>query len=189
MAPHGQIINKSKMLQRPKNTKYKKYQKGRISFNIRTNQNWKNINKFRFGIMALEPFRVTAGNIWAIDLAIKRKLKSKNLKGVNTSSSESIEQETDTSAVFSTSQNYLKEPIRYEGTGLEIRLFPHLPVTKKPIETRMGKGKGNIEYWMSRVKAGAILVEYNCSNINLGKQISKIVNSKLPIKTKFIYRS
>lgn len=150
------------MLLRPKNTKYKKAHKGRISYNIKTNQEWKNsgINhNYQYGIIALEPFRITASNIYAIDLAIKRKLKSDD--GSNS----------------------------LYNIGHEIRLFPQIPVTKKPIETRMGKGKGNIEYWMSRVKRGSILVEFNSSNLNLSKKISDIVNSKLPIKTRFIDRS
>lgn len=146
------------MLIRPKTTKYKKYHKGRISYNIRTNQNWKNIGQkeFKYGLIVLEPFRITANNIKAIDLALKRKLKNDSVSDIV--------------------------------KGFEIRTFPHIPVTKKPIETRMGKGKGNIDYWMGRVKAGAILVEFNCSNENLGKSIGRLLNSKLPVKTMFISR-
>jgi ribosomal protein L16/L10AE len=52
----------------------------------------------------------------------------------------------------------------------------------------MGKGKGGIEEWVKRLKRGSIIIEFNCSNINVGKNIWKILNSRLPIKTKMLSR-
>lgn len=82
----------------------------------------------------------------------------------------------------------LKNDYQKSSSMIRNRLFPHFNVTKKPIETRMGKGKGNINYWMCKIKNGGILIEYNSSSEKYGKLIYKIVNSKLPIKTKLIYR-
>ena len=72
---------------------------------------------------------------------------------------------------------------------LWIRIYPHFPVTSKPIEVRMGKGKGTLDYWTAKVRAGQILLEFTCSSSILAKKIHKLVNSKLPIKIKLISKS
>lgn len=69
-----------------------------------------------------------------------------------------------------------------------IRIFPDVPYTKKPAETRMGKGKGNPEYWVAVVKPGTIMFEIAGISKNLAGDAMKLAGSKLPIKTKFVVR-
>lgn len=64
-----------------------------------------------------------------------------------------------------------------------INIFPDLPVTKKPTEVRMGKGKGNVEYWAARVKVGTILFEIEGINSKNARMAFKTGKAKLPIKT------
>lgn len=71
---------------------------------------------------------------------------------------------------------------------LSMRLFPDKPVSKKPAETRMGKGKGAPELWVAVVKRGKILCELSGVNEEKAKEIFKAAKHKLPIKTKFIKR-
>ena len=71
---------------------------------------------------------------------------------------------------------------------LWIRIFPDIPVTSKPTEVRMGKGKGAVDYWMCRVKSGRILFELEGVSFDLAKQAFQYGSAKLPIKTKFIYK-
>ncbi|MBN2460050.1 MAG: 50S ribosomal protein L16 [Candidatus Cloacimonetes bacterium] len=71
---------------------------------------------------------------------------------------------------------------------LWIRIFPDKPITKKPAETRMGKGKGAPEYWVAVVKPGRIMFEFEGVDINLAKEASRLASNKLPIKTKMIIR-
>lgn len=66
------------------------------------------------------------------------------------------------------------------------RTFPHIPASQKPAEVRMGKGKGSIEFWYSRIRPGAIILEFNCSNVNLAKLVYRTISSKLPFKSMFI---
>ena len=72
---------------------------------------------------------------------------------------------------------------------LWIRIFPDLPVTKKPTEVRLGKGKGSVEYWACRVKPGRILFELDGVPIDTAKRAFELATAKLPIKTKFITRN
>jgi large subunit ribosomal protein L16 len=67
-----------------------------------------------------------------------------------------------------------------------IRIFPDKPVTKKPAEVRMGKGKGAPEYWVATVKPGTILFESAGSDMALAKEALRLASQKLPIKTKFV---
>ena len=69
-----------------------------------------------------------------------------------------------------------------------IRIFPHKSITKKPAETRMGKGKGSPEYWVAVVKPGRILFELEGLDEKTAKETFKQCGYKLPIKTKFIKR-
>ena len=68
------------------------------------------------------------------------------------------------------------------------RIFPNIPVSKKPVEVRMGKGKGNPEYWACRVKPGRILFEIDGVSEQIAKEALYKASAKLPIKTKFIKR-
>lgn len=74
------------------------------------------------------------------------------------------------------------------GGKLWIRVFPDKPYTKKPAETRMGKGKGAPEYWVVVVKPGTVLFELGGVDRSLAEQAMKLAGSKLPIKTKFAVR-
>jgi len=69
-----------------------------------------------------------------------------------------------------------------------IRIFPDKPITKKPLETRMGKGKGAPEYWVSNVKPGRILFEVEGIPRDVAHKAFKNAGSKLPIKTKLVAR-
>lgn len=67
-----------------------------------------------------------------------------------------------------------------------IRVFPDVPVTAKPTEVRMGKGKGSPSYWICRVKAGQILFEMDKISLQLAKQAGNIAFQKLPVEAKFV---
>ncbi len=69
-----------------------------------------------------------------------------------------------------------------------IRIFPDKPITKKPAEVRMGKGKGAPEYWVAVVKPGTILFEAGGVKTELAKEALRLAQQKLPIKTKFVVR-
>ena len=69
-----------------------------------------------------------------------------------------------------------------------IRVFPDVPVTKKPLEVRMGSGKGGIELWVTRVKPGRILFELDGVPVELAKEALALAAAKLPIKTRFVQR-
>ena len=67
-----------------------------------------------------------------------------------------------------------------------IKIFPDKPITKKPLEVRMGKGKGAVEYWAAVVKPGRILFEIGGVPIDVAKEALRLAAQKLPVKTKFI---
>ena len=73
------------------------------------------------------------------------------------------------------------------GGKVWIRIFPDKPVTKKPAETRMGKGKGSPEYWVAVVRPGRIMFELEGVDLNTAKEAMRLASHKLPIKTKFIH--
>ncbi|UCC44546.1 MAG: 50S ribosomal protein L16 [Candidatus Zixiibacteriota bacterium] len=74
------------------------------------------------------------------------------------------------------------------GGKIWIRVFPDKPVTKKPAETRMGKGKGAPEYWVAVVKPGRIVFEIEGVAEELAREALKLAANKLPIRTKFVTR-
>ncbi len=74
------------------------------------------------------------------------------------------------------------------GGKLWIRIFPNKPITIKPAETRMGKGKGNPEYWVAVVKPGRILFELEGVNEEIAKRAMQLGAAKLPAKMKFMTR-
>jgi large subunit ribosomal protein L16 len=75
------------------------------------------------------------------------------------------------------------------GGKLWIRIFPDKPYTKKPAETRMGKGKGAPEYWVAVVKPGTVMFELGGIDKKLAEEAMILAGAKLPIKTKFVARS
>ena len=69
-----------------------------------------------------------------------------------------------------------------------IRLFPDVPVSKKPLEVRMGSGKGAPEFWVARVKPGRIMFEVDGVPVQIAKEALALAAAKLPIKTRFVER-
>jgi large subunit ribosomal protein L16 len=74
------------------------------------------------------------------------------------------------------------------GGKVWIRIFPDMPYTKKPAETRMGKGKGMPEYWVAVVKPGRVMFEISGVGEDLAREALRLAAFKLPIRTKFIER-
>jgi large subunit ribosomal protein L16 len=75
------------------------------------------------------------------------------------------------------------------GGKLWIRIFPDKPYSKKPAETRMGKGKGAPEYWVAVVKPGTVMFELGGIDRDLAEEAMTLAGAKLPIKTKFVARA
>ena len=75
------------------------------------------------------------------------------------------------------------------GGKLWIRIFPDKPFTKKPAETRMGKGKGNPEYWVALVRPGTVLFELAGVEPKVAEEAMRLAGSKLPVKTRFTLRA
>jgi large subunit ribosomal protein L16 len=72
---------------------------------------------------------------------------------------------------------------------LWIRIFPDVPVSKKPAEVRMGKGKGAPEYWVAKVKPGRVMFELDGVPEEIAREAFALASAKLPIKTKFVSRA
>jgi large subunit ribosomal protein L16 len=69
-----------------------------------------------------------------------------------------------------------------------IRIFPYTPVTSKPVEVRMGKGKGSVDFWACKVKPGRIMFEIDGVNEDIAREALRLAAMKLPIKTRTIVR-
>ena len=69
---------------------------------------------------------------------------------------------------------------------LWIKIFPDKPITKKPLEVRMGKGKGAVEYWVAVVKPGRVMFEVGGVPLEVAKEALRLAAQKLPVKTKFL---
>ena len=75
------------------------------------------------------------------------------------------------------------------GGKLWIRVFPDVPITKKPIEVRQGKGKGNVEYWIAQIQPGRVLYEIEGVSEDIAREAFKLAAAKLPFKTTFVART
>jgi len=75
------------------------------------------------------------------------------------------------------------------GGKLWIRVFPDKPVTKKPVEVRMGKGKGNVEYWVAPIQPGRVLYEIQGVPEDAAREAFRLAAAKLSVKTTFVSRS
>ncbi len=75
------------------------------------------------------------------------------------------------------------------GGKLWIRVFPDKPITKKPLEVRMGKGKGSVEYWVAQIRPGAMLYEIQGVSEELAREAFKLAAAKLPVQTTFTSRT
>ncbi|MFA5625066.1 MAG: 50S ribosomal protein L16 [Bradymonadales bacterium] len=131
----------------PKKVKWRKVQKGRMRGK---SYRGSEVSFGDFGLVALEPSRITARQIEAARVAMTRYAK--------------------------------------RGGNIWIRIFPDKPISEKPAETRMGKGKGNPEYWVAVVKPGRILYEMDGVNEEVAREAFRLASTKLPLKTKFVRR-
>ena len=75
------------------------------------------------------------------------------------------------------------------GGNTWIRIFPDKPITKKPLETRMGKGKGNVEYWVSKIQPGKVLYEMEGVSEEIAREAFRLAAAKLPVLTTFVTRT
>ena len=74
------------------------------------------------------------------------------------------------------------------GGKIWIRIFPDKPITKKPLEVRQGKGKGNVEYWVAQIQPGRVLYEMEGVNEDIAREAFRLAAAKLPIATTFVSR-
>lgn len=111
----------------------------------------------QYGIQSLVPGRLTTNQIEAARRVISRYIKQQNISASN---------------------------LTTEHQGYWIRVFPYLPLTKKPNETRMGRGKGSVHIWYANIQANQLLFEF--SHITNPQELHQLISSKLPIKTKLI---
>jgi large subunit ribosomal protein L16 len=74
------------------------------------------------------------------------------------------------------------------GGKIWIRVFPDKPITKKPLEVRQGKGKGNVEYWVAQIQPGRILYEMEGVNEDIAREAFRLAAAKLPFSTAFVSR-
>lgn len=131
------------MFLKPKQLKYKKVRKGKLSkFEFRSNT----LKFGTIGLKAEESGMISARQIESARQAIVRKIKRKG--------------------------------------KIWIRIFPNLPITSKPTESRMGKGKGAVSHWVARVKSGAVLFEICGVSHNIVLNAFQTGGAKLPIKTR-----
>ena len=75
------------------------------------------------------------------------------------------------------------------GGKVWIRVFPDVPITKKPLEVRQGKGKGNVEYWVAKIQPGKVLYEMEGVEESVARQAFKLAAAKLPFQTQFVIRT
>jgi large subunit ribosomal protein L16 len=75
------------------------------------------------------------------------------------------------------------------GGKLWIRIFPDVPISKKPIEVRMGKGKGNVEYWIAKIQPGRVLYEIEGVPEEIARKAFRLAAAKLPVQTTFVSRT
>ena len=99
----------------------------------------------------------------------------------------SLEPERVTSRQIESARRALTRHMKRQGR-VWIRIFPDKPITKKPLEVRQGKGKGNVEYWVCPIKPGKVLYEMEGVDEELAKEAFALASAKMPIATTFIRR-
>lgn len=75
------------------------------------------------------------------------------------------------------------------GGKIWIRIYPDKPITQKPLEVRMGSGKGNVEYWVSEIRPGAMLYEMEGVSEEIAREAFRLAAAKLPVETTFVTRT
>jgi large subunit ribosomal protein L16 len=131
----------------PKKVKWRKVQKGSMRGKAYRGSD---VSFGEYGLMAIEPARVTARQIEAARIAMTRYAK--------------------------------------RGGNIWIRIFPDKPITQHPAEARMGKGKGNPEFWVAVVRPGRVLYEMDGVTEEVAREAFRLASNKLPLKTKFVCR-
>lgn len=131
----------------PKRVRWRKQQKGRMRGKAYRGNT---VDFGTYGLLAMEPGRITARQIEAARIAMTRHIK--------------------------------------RGGKIWIRIFPDKPITRKPLETRMGKGKGSPEEWVAVVKPGRVMYEMDGVARDIAAEAMRLAAHKLPIKTKFVVR-
>ena len=81
---------------------------------------------------------------------------------------------------------YSDDALYKRGGKVWINIFPHKPITKKPAETRMGSGKGSVEYWVAVVKPGRVMFEMAGVSEEVAREALRLASHKLPVKCKFV---
>ena len=100
---------------------------------------------------------------------------------------QSLERTSITSAQIEAARVAVTRHLKRKGK-VWIRIFPHKPITKKPLETRMGKGKGAVERWVAPVKPGTILFEVGGVPLALARSGLRLADTKLPCRCRFVSR-
>lgn len=98
-----------------------------------------------------------------------------------------LEHERITSRQIEASRQAMTRYIK-RGGKIWIRIFPHIPVTRKPLDVKMGSGKGNPEFFVAKVKPGTILFEMQGVEESVAREAMRLAADKLPIKTRFLVR-
>ncbi len=123
---------------------------------------------------------------------MKGRLRGMAYRGSDVSFGEFALQATDRGRVNSrqieSARMAIQRTVKRQGK-LFIRVFPDKPLTKKPLETRMGKGKGSVEQWVALVKPGKILYEIQGVEEDIAREAFRIAGHKLPVPTQFLKRS
>lgn len=125
-----------------------------------------------------------------------RRVRKGRIKGPATSGNkisfgqyalQSLGQERITSRQIESARQAMTRYIK-RGGKIWIRIFPHTPVTKKPLGLKMGGGKGSPEFFVSKVKKGTVLFEMQGVNEETAREAMRLAGNKLPVKTKFVVR-
>nr|YP_009476740.1 ribosomal protein L16 [Cryptomonas curvata]AVM81233.1 ribosomal protein L16 [Cryptomonas curvata] len=123
-----------------------------------------------------------------------RKVKKGKLKGLETRVNnpiigvygiKSLESARITSQQLESVRKLMSRKMNKSGF-IRLKIFPFIPVTSKPAEVRMGKGKGSLKYWCFPVTAGRLLIEFQGVSLSLAVEINRLVKSKLPVNTKLV---
>ena len=100
---------------------------------------------------------------------------------------QSLENERITSRQIESARQAMTRYIK-RGGKIWIRIFPHTPVTRKPLGLKMGHGKGNPEFFVAKVKTGTVLFEMKGVNEEVAREAMRLASHKLPVKTRFVKR-
>ena len=152
----------------PKRTKYRKTHRGRAIPNAKFATRCNTVSFGDFGLISLENMHISARQIGSF--------------GIKTTESCWL-----TGQQLEAARQAIVRYMKREGQ-IWIRVFPDKPFTKKPAETRMGKGKGSPEKWVAAVKPGTVMFEIAGVDVDLAMRAMELAGNKLPIKTKFVAR-